>query len=493
MAADRPLRFDTRMSDHEALMWNVEKDPWLNPSGAALMILDHPLDIERFRRTMRAGVARIPRLYERVVPGLGRLSPPSWAPDPEFDVDHHIRHRTLPSPGTERQLLDLAARLYEDPLDRTRPLWRFVVIDGLADGRGALYSMLHHAIADGVGQLRMAEVFQELTPDADEPPEVDLEAIVADALAAHGGDAVGSADGLLDTTAQTLGHVVRRQAGIARRLVGEVAMWPADPRRAPDKLAEVSHLAQSTLGQLGGSGNEVAGGSPLWKRRSRRRHLEHVRVPLEDVKQAAHRCGGSVNDLFVAGLVEAAVRYHAARHVDVDAFNISFVVSTRTDTAAGGNSFTPVPVQVSGASMGLEARLADVRDAMARARAETQQSGGLSALSGVLNLFPTSVVTRTARVQAGRMDFATSNLRGAPFPLYVAGAKVLTNVTMGPVAGTAANITTLSYDGQLDIGVFSDPMAITDPAALRAEVAGAFADYTGAGVLDSAEVEPVEG
>ena len=164
-AHERELRFTDRMSDHEALMWSIEKDPWLNPNGASLTILDRPLDLDHFRATMRNAVVKMPRLYERVVPGLARLSPPAWAPDPEFDIDFHVRHVELPAPGSERELLDLAARLYQEPLDRTRPLWRFVVIDGVEGGRSALWAIMHHAISDGIGQLRMAELYQQLDPE----------------------------------------------------------------------------------------------------------------------------------------------------------------------------------------------------------------------------------------------------------------------------------------------------------------------------------------
>src|SRR3954454_13519624 len=90
MDRHRELAFERRMSDQEALMWNIEKDPWLNPNGAALTILDRPVDIERMRAKIAYGLSRIPRLRERVVPGLGRMSPPVWATDPEFDLDYHV-------------------------------------------------------------------------------------------------------------------------------------------------------------------------------------------------------------------------------------------------------------------------------------------------------------------------------------------------------------------------------------------------------------------
>jgi hypothetical protein len=77
---ERELRFDAKMSDAEALMWTIEKDPWLNPSGAMVSVLNQPLNFEAFRIRINNAVAVIPRLRERVVPGFGRLAPPTWQP-----------------------------------------------------------------------------------------------------------------------------------------------------------------------------------------------------------------------------------------------------------------------------------------------------------------------------------------------------------------------------------------------------------------------------
>jgi hypothetical protein len=76
--SDRELRFEQRMSDTEALMWSIEKDPWFNASAGSISVLDRPLDMRAFRRRIRAAVADVPRLRERVVPGFGRLSPPVY-------------------------------------------------------------------------------------------------------------------------------------------------------------------------------------------------------------------------------------------------------------------------------------------------------------------------------------------------------------------------------------------------------------------------------
>ena len=475
---ERELRFEHRMSDSEALMWNIEKDPWLNPSGAAITILDRPVDREHFMQTMQAATAAMPRLFERVVPGIGRLATPVWVPDAEFDLDYHVRFVRLPKPGTERQLFDMAAKLYQEPFDRTRPLWRYVMIEGLRGGKSAIYSILHHAVADGIGQMRMAELYQQLSRDDPPPPAVDLDAVIAEAVGSHAPLQIGGdlGENLFESTVGTMAHIARRQMGMARRFADEIKTWPGDPSRVASSLEGVAHAAKSTVGAALGTGDELPGGSPLWANRSRHRHFEAVRVSLDDLKAASKRVDATINDLFLAGMVEGAVRYHGDRDVEVEAFNTSFVLSTRTDDAIGGNSFTPVPVQVPGAPMPLADRVADISERLTAKREGMTGGGGLGALSGVVNLLPTSVVTRAARSRASRIDFATSNLRGAWFPLYVSGAEVLDVLSMGPVAGTACNATGMSYNGTFSIGLFIDPVAIDSPGEFRDAIAESFDD-----------------
>ena len=191
---------------------------------------------------------------------------------------------------------------------------------------------------------------------------------------------------------------------------------------------------------------------------------------------------GSVNDLFVAGAALGALAYHAERDTPVEAINMTFVVSTRTDKAMGGNSFTPVPLQVRGeGAQTVEERFREIRDLMAERRRGVSGRGAMSAIAGIANLLPTSVTTRFARQQAAKIDLATSNLRGAPFQTFVAGAKVLAGIPLGPVAGTAGNLTTISQNGSLDMGLLVDPAAITDPAGLRRNLDDAYRDLLAAG------------
>jgi hypothetical protein len=176
--------------------------------------------------------------------------------------------------------------------------------------------------------------------------------------------------------------------------------------------------------------------------------------------------GGTVNDGFVCGVAGGAGRYHRERGVEVDELRVSMPVSTRSDKSAGGNSFSPTRALIPAGTVDPVERFAGVRERLSSTKSE-RATGLTDAFAGVLNALPTSVVVNFARQQVETVDFATSNLRGAPWDLYIAGAEILGNHPMGPTGGTAFNATVLSYRGGLDMGLNIDTAAVDDPALLR--------------------------
>ena len=166
MTADPRVRSDEHMTDFEALMWNLEKDPRLSANVANLSMLDRPPDMDAFRSTLERASIVFPRLRQHVSPVFGRAAPPRWRYDPDFDIDRHLKRVSLGGTGTRRELHQLATSLFGDPFDRTRPLWEFVVIDGLRDGRSAMLQRLHHTMTDGEGGLRLSLEFLDFERDA---------------------------------------------------------------------------------------------------------------------------------------------------------------------------------------------------------------------------------------------------------------------------------------------------------------------------------------
>jgi diacylglycerol O-acyltransferase len=444
------------MSDAEALMWNVEKDPALRSTFLNVTFLDRAPDHDGFRRRIERATMEIPRLRQRVQPAPARLAPPEWVDDPSFDLDYHVRRLSLSGSGDhgDRALLDLAALQFQDPFDRARPLWQFTVVDGLDGGRAALLAKMHHTITDGVGGVRLSAMFLDLERGA---PAPDLPAETAPRPASV-------TPGFADVAVRGLLHTARRRLGIGRRAAGALVGGALRPQDAPARAAALVDAVQSVGRQL-----LVTDGarSPLWAgRRSLGRRFEVLTVDLDRLKAQANALGGTVNDAFVACVAGGVGTYHRERGVEVGDLRVAMPVSTREDRSAGGNAFTPTRVLVPAGTKDPVARFVEVRHRLSTTRHE-RAVGLADALAGVLNLLPTSTVTSVARQQAETVDFAVSNVRGAPFDLFVAGAEVLHNHPMGPTGGTAFNATVLSYRGQLDLGLNIDTAAVDAPVLLR--------------------------
>ena len=446
---------DNRMSDVEALMWNLEKDPHLSAAFSNVTIFDQPPDYDRLRARLLQASRAVPRLRQKVVAALGRLAPPEWRDDPDFDIDFHLRRVVLPAPGTERELFALAAQLAARPFDRTRPLWEFTVVDGLADGRGAMVQKLHHTITDGEGGVRMSVQFIDLERDPDQPlaPAPDPDDVDTSVPEQR--------RSLLDTAADTLAHDLRRGAGVGLRSLQAAGSLLSHPDRILSLPTDAAAVAQSLTRQVVVSDHRH---SPLWTERSLRRSFDVLRVPLDDARVAAKSLGGSVNDLFVTAAAGGAGAYHRAAGAPVDELRISMPVSTRTSGSKGGNSFVPTRVLVPVGADPAE-RFAEITRRLSSTKGE-RALGITHLMAGLVNVLPTSVLIRVARAQVDTVDFATSNVRGAPWDLYIAGARIEANYPLGPMGGTAFNLTTLSTSGSLDMGLHMDAAAITDPGLL---------------------------
>ena len=151
-------------------------------------------------------------------------------------------------------------------------------------------------------------------------------------------------------------------------------------------------------------------------------------------------------------------------------------ISTRTEES-GANAFSLVRLLVPANEMPIDERFHSIQKAATHA-SEAGSNTSLDALAAMTSAMPTSLITRLARQQSRTVDFATSNVRGAPVPLYVAGAKLLHNVPIGPLSGVAFNLTLLSYNGHLDMGLNSDVAAVREPELLKACLTDSISAFT---------------
>ncbi len=124
-----------------------------------------------FRRHIEVRLALVPRFRQklRFVPlGQGR---PVWVDDPQFNIEYHVRHTALPEPGTEQQLRTIAARIFSQRLDRSKPVWELWLIDGLDGGRFAIVGKSHHCLVDGVSGMDITSVLFDADPDPAPAPD----------------------------------------------------------------------------------------------------------------------------------------------------------------------------------------------------------------------------------------------------------------------------------------------------------------------------------
>ncbi len=443
------MRFDRVMSDAEGLMWRLEKDPYLSSTFATVMLLDRAPDWDLFRRRVDRATHAIPRLRQRVQSAPANLSPPVWVDDPGFDLDHHVRRIACPKPGTLRQVLDLASLFVADPLDRTRPLWQFMVVEGLRGGKAAIIQKMHHTITDGERGVELSLQYLDFERDAPEPP----------VLAPRDGDdadeptANEPVDGLRDLVAGGL----RLPIGIVK----QVRDLLADPASIPDASSAAAKTFRGIVNQL----SDTAGArSPLWTERSLHRRVETTRAPFRATKDAAKRLGGTLNTAFLTAAADAAAAYHAELGTPVESLRASMAISTRTEES-GANAFSLARLLVPTAEMPIAERFLAINEATQMAR-ETSKTAGLDAIAALASTLPTSVITRLARQQSQTIDFATSNVKGSPVPVFVAGAQLLEVYPIGPLGGVAFNLTLMSYLGSLDMALNIDTAAVEQPELL---------------------------
>jgi diacylglycerol O-acyltransferase len=461
------MRFDRRMSEAEGLLWRLEKDPFLSANVANVTIVDRPVDFARLQRRMERATQLVPRLRQRVQTAPVSLSPPTWVDDAGFDISFHVRHIALPPPGGMRQLLDLAVLFTADPFERARPLWEFLVVDGLNGGRAAVIQKFHHTMVDGEAAVRLMAHFVDLERNAPEPPPPRPEEIPP-----------SEPEPEPVTTAEALRDLVTSSLRLPISAMRQASELLADPSRIPAASVAAYDTIRATVVQL--SDTERAR-SPLWMERSLRRRLDVLRAPIEATKDAAKALGGTLNTAFVTVAATAAGRYHAQLGAPIEHLRASMAISTRTQDS-GTNAYTLARLLVPTADMPMAERFALIGEAAATARAGSA-TANLDTLATVAGVLPLSLVSRVARQQTQTVDFATSNVRAAPFAVYVAGAKIVENYPIGPLAGVAFNLTLMSYDGSLDMGLHSDAAAVAEPDLLRTLMEEAFEELLDAGKL----------
>ncbi|MGY1652832.1 HAD-IB family hydrolase [Geodermatophilus sp. SYSU D01119] len=441
------------MNPLETAMWRAEvADPRLRANVALLELLDPAPDWERLRAAHEWASRMVPRMRQRVVePALG-IGTPRWVTVDELDLDAHVHRVRLEEPGSMRQLLDVVGEFVSAPLDRDRPLWQVLYVEGLADGRAGYVVKTHHSTTDGLGAVQLMGKLQSRTAEHDpvrpEPP-VPLP-----------GDDV-SRTGLL--TEQLVGTARSAPLAVLRRGV-EALTSGARPWEVVTSALGSARSASRTLQPPGPGSDLLAPRGGGW-------HLEVLEVPLADLKAGAKAAGGSLNDGFLAAMVGGFRRYHQRHGAPLGTLTVGIPISLRSqDAPEGGNRFTgarfPAPLEEADPA----ARIRAIREFVLSVRGDSGSGVLNDLLAPTLSWLPAPVIGAVSGRLTSANDVQISNVPGVAHPVYIAGSRITRMFPFGPLPGCAAMITLLSHETQCCIGMNLDAAAVTDPAGLVADL-----------------------
>jgi WS/DGAT/MGAT family acyltransferase len=420
----------------------MECDPRLRSTVVSVVLLDRSPDWAAVRERFDLISRELPVFRQRVVPSPPP-APPRWEYDPDFDLDYHIRRCVAPGTGTLEDVLEVARLAEMQDFDRARALWETTFIDGLENGGAAMVCKFHHALTDGIGGVQIAMTLFTLSEELYEPVPLPPEPEVSRPSWLGGyRDSWGYDVGLL---ANAVGGAVKA----APRLAFDCARRPiATVRTAAATTASVYRMIRPISRT----------GSPLVTDRGMIRRLAVHRVPMTQLREAAHSCGGALNDAFVAGVAGGLRLYHEKHGVQIDELHLTMPISLRTKADdMGGNRITLMRFDVPVGEADPTARIRAIHQRTAAVRAE-RSLPHTQLVAGALNLMPRWYIGSVLR----HVDFLASDVPGVPVPVFLGGAPVRAQYAFGPTIGAAVNVTLLTYVDTCALGIDVDTVAIPD-------------------------------
>ena len=402
------------------------------------------------------------------------LANPVWIHDDDIDLDYHVRYMVLPKPGTIQQLEALAARLHSMLLDRSRPLWEFYVIEGLADGRIGFYGKVHHAAVDGQAGVAMATSMFDLTlePRAVKPPRGartnTYQLGVAELLAAA-----------LQNQLQQLVQSVKLLPKVARTAAGALreAIATRQSETAEDRAARKAEKPSTRF--------KLAPATPFNHSITNQRAFAAVSLPLPEVKAIGKSVSASINDV-VLWLCSTALRSYLkeGRELPDKSLVAGVPISLRQEGDTTANN------QVAGTLIDLGTEIADplgrlkaIKRGTAAMKKEMGTFRGVIPtdfpslgspwlISGLASLYGRSRIADWLRLT----NVTISNVPGSRVPVYLVGAKMTDYYPVSIVVhGIALNITVQSHVDQLCFGLIACRRAVPDVHELGSHVERAMA------------------
>ncbi|MBG7603437.1 MAG: wax ester/triacylglycerol synthase family O-acyltransferase [Actinobacteria bacterium] len=418
---------------------------------SALTILETE-DSDRYsfagvRDTLARRIHRVPQFRWKLHPApMTALARPYWVDDENFDIDWHLNHIALPTPGDDRALSRLVGRLLSSQIDRTRPLWEMWLIDGLEGGRSALLAKIHHSIIDGQSGAELATLLFDL--EADPAPEPEPAPWTPEPPPGSN---------------EIVGDIVRR-----------ASVWPYRIGQMAAQFASQSvTYARHTFGDQPTTHPFQAPRVSINGKLTPSRSFASASVSLDEAKSVKNAFGVKLNDVIVAIVAGVLRSYLIDRSELPDTPLVAQIpVSMRIEDDAH------IGTKVSMMFAAMATDVEDPGERLLRIGATTSAAKEMRAaltaqqiMSLTENTPPALVSLAALAWTAGGLDSSAppvfntivSNIPGPPFDFYLAGARVQAMFPMGPLLfGSGLNFTVVSNATRLDVGVLACPDLVPD-------------------------------
>lgn len=401
---------------------------------------DEAIGFEKVRAMVAERLPLAAAFRRRLVEVPFKLTHPLWVEDPDFDLDYHVRRAALPSPGGRGELEEFVAQVVGLPLDRRRPLWEMYIVEGLAGGRIAVVTKMHHAAIDGISGAEIAATWLDLEA---RPPE----RLIADPWRPE--PIPNDVELLAFAMATLVGHPLRA-ARSASRIVESALHLTEHNRRAEHEPPPSPFAAPKT------SFNQAL---------TPHRRVAFAHRSLEDFKAVKNHFGCKVNDVVLAACAGALRRYLLEGGELPENPLVAMVpLSVRTEEEEGthGNKVSGMLTSLATHLAAPAERLAAISGGMAAAKEQQRLIGATTLTDWTEFTFP-ALIGRASRLVSSTRVFdrvrpafnvTISNVPGPPFPLFLAGGRMVSFYPLGPLAeGVGLNITVLSYCGVVYFGL----------------------------------------
>jgi diacylglycerol O-acyltransferase len=412
---------------------------------------------ERLTDLILRRIAELPEFRRRIVETPLSLSHPAWVEVPRFRPRNQVRQVTVDAPGTSAQLAEVVGRIAAKPLDRRRPLWELWIVQGLERGRIGVVLKVHHAVVDGIAALGVLGRLFTTEPGTAESPQssprrprrrpaptpLDLAGAVWDAAA----EAPGKIAHALNRTGHALVSLARDSVHLITTRE-RPAMWFSSPRT-------VFNCALTA-----------------------ERAVAFGRVPLATVKRIKNAFGVTVNDVVLAACARALGHYLREHGEAPQRPLVASVPISEHGIEGPVTSINRASVMFIGLPVHLDDPAAVVRSIHEQSIGgkRVYETFGPYMLAEWVDIAPPPLFAaamgaysrwKLAEYVPPVHSLVISNVPGPPMPLYAGGARLVAAYPFGPILeGAAVNISVMSYDSAVDMGLITCPRAVPRPAEI---------------------------